>query len=179
MKYTFLFLTLIGLLSSCSQRLSPFTTELYESYDWNESELQQIQFYLSNDIVLYKEYGNGESTISNGKIKITESNELDEIVFKSGTPGVLLFIPKSNRFAISFEDGAGSDKYLIFGPSKKTNGRFVLLAKDWSRNRGKVTYGNSVYSTHSSSAYASLMVDLKKARKQKHRKDKVGGRVID
>ena len=177
-NYLFALIGLIGLLSSCSPRLTPFTEELNDTYRWSEADLQKIQFYLSNDIVLYREYGNDESTIRNGKIKIKDDKEVERIIFKRGTKGALIFTPKYNRFAISFEED-GSNRYLMFGPSEKANGRFVLLAKSWKRNTGKVTYDNAVYSTPSASAFASLLVDLKSARKLKFRTDRVRGRKVN
>lgn len=168
----------VGMLSSCSPSLVPYTEDLHSSYDWSESDLQRVQFYLSNDIVLFKESGKEGSQIIDGDIKLREGRKVEKIVFKKGTPGVLLFTHNTDRFAVSFEDGEGSSKFLMFGPSDKANGRFVLLAKKWKKGIGKITYDDKVYSTPSESAYASLLVNLKKARKVVYESKKVGGRTI-
>ena len=87
-----------------------------------------------------------------------------------------MFSPKANRFAISFEEG--EDSFLMFGPNKKAGGKFVLLAKEWDRRVGKVTYKGKTYNTTSQSAMAALLVDVDKARKVSRKTKKVGGRKI-
>ena len=61
----------------------------------------------------------------------------------------------------SFEDG-GDERYLIFGPNPKASNRYVLLASDWNRNQGVVTYAGQKWVVNSNSAYSSLMVDLER-----------------
>lgn len=162
--------------SSCSKKLSYFTDNLYEDYSWSEEDLKQIQFYLSSDIVLFREATSDDVRISEGKIKIRDGRKVEEIVFKKGTPGLLIFSPKQNRFAVSFED---NDKYLMFGPNEKAGGRFVLLAKDWKKRTGQVTYGGETFYTSSASAFASLLVDLDSVGRTKYQVKKVKGRTID
>lgn len=168
---------IVMMLSSCSKNLTPFTQDLYDDFDWTENELSQIQFYLSNDIVLWRDKGTDETTISKGTIKIKDGREVEEINFKKGTPGVFVFSPKQNRFGISFEED--DSRYLMFGPNKKARNRYVLLAKDWSKRTGKITYDNKVWRTSTESAFATLLVDLEKARTTKYRKKTVGGRTVN
>jgi len=59
-------LTLI-FFSSCSKRLTYFTQSLYEDNNWNESELKRIQFYLSEDIELYRTASGGSTSIEDGQ----------------------------------------------------------------------------------------------------------------
>lgn len=169
-----LFCTL--LLSSCSKRLSYFTDSLYNEYDWSDEELKRVQFYLSEDIVLYRNLESESAHIDEGKIKIRDGRKVEEIIFERGTPCLLSFSPKEDRFAISFEE---NDKYLMFGPNKTTGGRFVLLAKDWKKRTGSVTYGGQTYFTSSASAFAALMVDLDSVGRTDYRVKKVRGRTID
>ncbi|MBE9490468.1 MAG: hypothetical protein IMY67_09265 [Bacteroidetes bacterium] len=177
-KYILLLLGFTGILSSCSPRLKPFTQELNNSYDWTESDLKQIQFYISSDIILYREIGSETSQIVDGGIRIKDGQKVEEIIFKKGTPGVLLFSPKSDRFAISFDDVEGTDRYLMFGPSENARGNFVLLAKKWRQNQGTISYNNDIYYTDAKSAYAILLVDIKKAKKVKFNSKKIKGRKI-
>jgi len=162
--------------SSCSKKLSYFTDNLYEEYSWSEEDLKQIQFYLSSDIVLFREASSDDVRISEGKIKIRDGRQVEEIVFKKGTPGLMIFSPKEDRFAVSFEE---NDKYLMFGPNEKAGGRFVLLAKDWKKRTGKVTYGGETFFTSSTSAFSSLLVDLDNVGQTKYQVNKVKGRTID
>ena len=149
----------IALLASCGPTLTPFTQQLYDEAGWSESDLKKVQFYVSRDIVLYREYSTGEARIANGKIRMKDGRQIEEVVIRSGTPGALLFIPKQNRFAISFESGTDAP-FLMFGPNPKVGDRYVLLAKDWQRQRGKVHYADRVYQVESDAAFASLLVDI-------------------
>jgi hypothetical protein len=162
---------------ACSPSLTPFTERIHNELDFSEDDLQKIQFYLSEDIVLTRNLGGEESRITDGKIKVVNGREVEEIVFEKGTPGILLFTPKRERLAISFEVG-GNDKYLMFGPNERAGGRYVLLAKEWRKSRGKVSYNGKTYETGSSSAYSSLMVDIDKYRKVSYQSSKAKGRKV-
>jgi len=69
MKYlrqlSLLALVVLGM-SSCSKDLSPFTKSLYQQNRWSESELSQIQFYLSDDIVIRRQLRDASSAIIRG-----------------------------------------------------------------------------------------------------------------
>ncbi len=125
--------TMLLVISSCGPTLTPFTRNLYQERNWTESELKRVQFYLSKDIVMYRQLKGSKFEVVSGEVKIIDGRKVEEIVIRKGTPGVLVFRPKDNRFAISFEEGKDS-RYLIFGPNPKAGGRFVLLASDWDRN---------------------------------------------
>lgn len=171
-----IFLTVVLSFASCSKTLTSFTERMYEEQGWSEQQLEKIQFYLSDDIVLWRDAGNSKSSLENGQIKIVDGRKVEEVVFKSGTPGVFLFSPEKEKFAISFEDR--DDRFLMFGPSAKWSGRFVLLAKEWRKSIGKITYDGKVWNTSSESAYATLLVDLKKANNTQYKSKTVSGRKI-
>ena len=164
-------------MSSCSPTLYPFTDNVYDEFSSSTETLSKVQFYLSDDIVLFRDYGGKSTSVENGTIKIIDGRKIEEVIFKKGTPGVFLFSPKQDRVAISFE--ADDDKYLMFGPNQKVGGRFVLLAKEWKKKRGKVTYAGETWNTTNVSAYSNLLVDLDKARKTKYEKTTVSGRKVE
>ncbi len=151
------------LLISCSPQLTPFTQKLQDEYKWDETDLKRIQFYLSEDIILRRKVSEGQTRIQNGKIKTIDGEKIEEIIFRRGTPCVYLFSPKNERFAISFES-SDPPRYLMFGPNPKFSNRYSLLAKDWNRNSGTISYQDANWYTSSESAYACLLVDLKRAR---------------
>jgi hypothetical protein len=171
-------LLLIGLfLASCSPRLTPFTQRLYEESGWTKAELKRIQFYLSEDIVLKRSLSGGSSEIVNGKIKIENGQEIEEVVIPKMTPGVFVFSPKEKRFAISFEDSDA--RFLMFGPNPKAGNKYVLLASEWKNRRGKVQYDDKTWRVSADDAVSSLLVDLKKVRKVSVSSRTAGGRKVD
>lgn len=165
-------------LGACSPRLTPFTERLYEQNRWTQEDLKRIQFYVSNDIVLRRDFASTDSRIEGGTIRIEGGKQIEEVVIKSGTPGVFLFSPKSERFAISFEEG-GDERYLMFGPSPRADGRFVLLASDWERREGTVTYEGRRFKVDTESAYASLLVDLKRSNSIAKKSRVASGRKVN
>lgn len=165
-------------LGACSPRLTPFTERLYEQNRWTQEDLKRIQFYVSNDIVLRRDFASTDSRIEGGTIRIEGGKQIEEVVIKSGTPGVFLFSPKSERFAISFEEGS-DDRYLMFGPSPRADGRFVLLASDWERRQGTVTYEGRRFNVDTESAYASLLVDLKRSNSIAKKSRVASGRKVN
>ena len=154
------FLIAISVITSCAPSLSPYTQKLNDRYEWKESDLKKVQFYLSEDIVLRRKAESGKAEITQGEIKIIDGTRYEIVKFLKNTPGILLFMPKENRMAISFEEGSIAN-YLMFGPNPNFNNRYVLLASDWNKHYGEVTYQGKKWETSSASAYAGLVINLK------------------
>jgi hypothetical protein len=164
-------------LISCAPTLSYYTKDIHDTARWDDADFSKIQFYISDDILLWRDVSKGESVITNGKIKMVDGREVEEVLIKRGTPGVYLFSPQNKQHAISF-DATDDNKYLIFGPSEKVNNRYVLLAKEWGNRYGKVTYGDKVYNTSAQSAFAYLLVDLAKTKNTKINSQRPSGRKV-
>lgn len=183
MKRQFLFkitsmIAMGWLVSSCGPTLTPFTKRLYEEQKWSETDLKRIQFYLSHDVVLRRETSGSSSDIVSGEIKIVGGKRVEEVVVRKGTPGVFLFSPKESRFAITF-DSSTDENYLMFGPNPRASNQFVLLASDWDRRQGTITYGGKTYNVDSSSAFSGLMVDLKRSQRISVNSKTAGGRKVE
>ncbi|MBK6609536.1 MAG: hypothetical protein IPI59_09305 [Sphingobacteriales bacterium] len=165
-------------LSSCSRNYVPFTEKLYTENSWSESDLQRIQFYLSDDIVIYRQLKESSSEIISGKIKMEQGRQIEEITIQRGTPGVLLYTKGKNSFAISFEEGQDSC-YLTFGPNPNYGNQYRVLANDWTKKVGTVHYAGKQYQTRPFSIDAYLMVDMKKINKLDIDRRKAKGRKIN
>lgn len=161
---------------SCGPRLSPLTQRMVDEQSWNESELKRIQFYLSEDLVLTREARKGNTQIRNGQVKMVDGREVEQVVFKRNTPGVFVFSPKTQRMAVSFE--REDDNFLVFGPNPKAGNRYTLLASNWDRREGSVTYAGKTWKVNAADAYASLMIPLKRLRDNDVKGKVVGGRKL-
>jgi len=175
--FQFTLLSAVLFLISCSPRLTPLSQKLIDKNKWGEEELTKIQFYLSDDIVLRREFSSAQTAINNGKIKNINGAKIEEIVIERGTPGVMLFSPKENRIAVSFES-KDKESYLMFGPNPKFEQRYLLLGKEWDRHSGIVTYNGQEFTTASSSAFAGLLINLKQSNRIEKQTQVVGGRKI-
>lgn len=179
MRYLCSLAVMALMLSSCGPKLSPFTQRLYEDQRWNESDLERIQFYLSEDLVLIRELRDGRSEIENGQVKIIDGREVEQIVFKRNTPGVFVFSPKADRLAISFE--SSDENFLIFGPNPRVGNRYTLRGGSWDRRAryGTVQYAGREWKVSTNDALASIMVPLKRLRNRDVNGRVVGGRRVD
>ena len=169
-------LVCVFFLTACSPQYTYFTKSLYEQEKWTEEDIMRIQFFISEDIVLSRFLSEGETSISEGKIVIVEGRKVQQVVIEAYTPGVLVFMPATDRFAISFEEG-DDDAYLMFGPNPKYEDRYALLAQDWAEESGQVHYKAQIYQVDVNSAFAALMVDLKQGEDQYETKN-VQGRTV-
>jgi hypothetical protein len=77
-------------------------------YRWSNEEIKKIQFFLSEDIYLWRKLRVEDTRIKNGKIRIVDDSEVEEVLIAKNTPGVVIFIPKKNKFAVSFDENDGN-----------------------------------------------------------------------
>ncbi len=179
-KSGILILLVITFFCSCKS-FSPFTDDLYDEMGLTENELGRIQFYLSKDVVMRRAFTGSQSRIEGGEIKIIDGRKVEEVVIPKKTPGVFLFSPKQDRLAIGFEEGY-NERYLMFGPNLRSNeAQYVLLASEWKRNVGQVTYDGRAYwvEVDQYGTPPGLMVDLKKIDQQSVKSRRASGRKID
>lgn len=178
MKIQFvLFCLTLGLFSSCSSPYTYFTKDLYAAQQWTADDIGRIQFYLSKDIVLSRSIGADETRISEGKIEVVNGRSVERVIIRARTPGILVHMPNEDRFAISFEE-AEDNAFLMFGPNTNHGNRYVLLAQEWQRDIGQVHYKGNLYSVDASSAYSSLMVNMKKEGVNEYKVQNVSGRTV-
>src|SRR6187431_489337 len=178
MKLTLLFtIGAFVTITSCSLPYTYYTKDLHANTQWSEEDIMRIQFYLSDDIMLTRSMNNGETSIAAGTIKIKNGERVEQVVIKSGTPGVLVMMPTEDRYAISFEE-KDNDAYLMFGPNPKYEGRFALLAQEWDREYGIVHYKGQAYTADAGSAFSCLMVDLRNEGESKYETHNPTGRTV-
>ncbi len=166
-----------AVLMSCSPQYTYFTENLYQQQNWSQEDIMRIQFYVSKDIVLTRSMDAAESSIQEGKILVKNGKRIEQVVIKQGTPGVLVLMPREDRFAISFEE-SDNEAYLMFGPNPKYYDRFALLAQEWDKENGNIHYRDKEYNVDAASAFASLMVDLRREGENQYNTRKVEGRTV-
>lgn len=159
----FVILLVVGL-SSC-KTLIPFTQNLKDSNNWSDADMKRIQFYNSEAIVLHRQLTSNETGIVSGKIKMVDGKQVEEIIIKKGTPGIVVATPKDQIMAVSFE--IGDDHYLTFGIDPKRGNRYYLRLKDFKANEyALVTYFDQAYNISPQALNAFLQVNLKKINKE-------------
>lgn len=165
-------------LTSCSStHFQPYSDQMISDLNLAKGDVGKLQFYVSRNIVLYNEAGSKSTSIVNGAIVNNGNKKVEKVVIQRGTPGTLVFQPKSDRFGISFDKG-DDKKFLMFGPDSKGSQRYTLLAKSWEGDRGLITYGDQTYSTSLANSNAYIMVKLSATNKVNVTQEVAAGRAI-
>lgn len=172
-----IFFLFIALTFSSCKNLVPYTDAMKKKFNWGESEIRRIQFYLSREIVLQRQITNGSTEIVQGKIKSVKGKKVDEIIIPAGTKGVVTDIPRQDKLLVSFE--VGDDHYLSFGVNPNATEKYMLLASDWKNEMGRVHYAGNEYYTDPDSKYAYLLVDLRKVEDMRIKQRVAKGRKVD
>lgn len=157
-------------LFSCSPKLVPFTTDVQKNLA--DVELSKVQFYISNDIVLYKTTEKNQASIENGKVVVLNRKNSESIVIRKNTPCILEGTLNSKNLIVSFELGAG--RYLSFGTD--STGYFSLMAQKWQGKKGILKYAHNLYTTESGGTL--LMIEMKALKRMDSRYKIVCGRKL-
>lgn len=176
MKNLILILIPVFLLSAC-KTLVPYNKELQIQNQWQEQDLKQIQFYLSNAITLNRQLSNSATAIVSGKIKTVDGKQVEEIIIKKGTKGILTEMPDNRRMAISFE--IDDSHYLTFGAYENKGGRYYLMLRSFEKNKfAKVSYVDKEFYVSPESLNAFLQINMKQILKEDRKQRVAGGRKL-
>jgi hypothetical protein len=161
MKFHLLSIFLLALLlSSCSPVLSPLTTQEKTNKKWSDEDLKKIQLYLSDDIVLQRKLASSSTEIISGQVKIVNGEQVEEVILRRGTPGVLVNVAVDGRLGVSFEKDDAH--YLSFVSNPNEGGKYVLAASEWQNKVGKVKYEDKEWYTNPQYRPVYLQIDIKK-----------------
>lgn len=155
---TLIFLFTLISLASCKVK-EPFTKAIKEDFGLGQPELKGVQFYNSNDIILYKANKSDSKKTDKGDLVLSNQSEEERIIIRAQTPGVLETMD-GNTMVVRFENG--DKKYLYFKVREDQGGRFYLDAKDWKSGDGELEYGGETYVATQGSGSAHLLVVMRK-----------------
>ena len=175
MKQLLIVIMIASTVSSC-KNLVPYTDNMRKQNNWSDEQVRSIQFFTSNDIVLQRAVREGSTEIVQGKIKKVDGKNVEEIIIREGTKGILVDMPRENKMLVSFE--IDDQHFLSFGVNPNYGEKYMLLASDWNNGIGKVHYNGREYSTSPDSKYASLLVDLRKLQKLNLQQRVAKGRTV-
>lgn len=160
---------IVGFLCSCNTQKVAYTSDIQSNYRFSEEKLKTIQFYTSEQIILYVTSNNDRTNIHDGKITISESQVVDRIIIPANTPCVLEKKLNDNTFLLSFE----KNKVLCFS---NTGNVYSIAASIWTDNEGLVKYGDKNYFTMSRSTF--LTIKMKKLNSIISKERTLSGRTL-
>ncbi|GAB5539020.1 MAG: hypothetical protein Salg2KO_11230 [Salibacteraceae bacterium] len=151
-------------LHSCAPK-SVLKQDVINKHQLEFSDLNNIQFYNSHDIVLtrYEPVTKAKNT-EKGNLNLNLGQEVDQVIIKRGTKGRIVKDLGNGKYGVSFEND--QEKILVFGRQSRFN-VYHLEALEWQNGRGKVQYGDAFYFTQSGADQCSLLFKLKKSLDEK------------
>jgi len=139
----------------------PFTRDLKLKLESSNINLNQVQFYVDQELVLSRNMGVQKVEVKSGLVKLKNGQYINEVIIPAYTPGVCSGID-NDKLMVSFEKGNST---LAFGPgSGYTFNDFVLYGTEWKNGTAAVNYNSSKFraSCGSCSDVASVTLLIKK-----------------
>ncbi len=167
----------LTLFTSCKSTI-PFTNTVRTKYNLDDAKLKKMQYYVSSEINLQRgeQSQNSQELDEDGKLIISSSASLDNILVDAKTPGVCVKVLPGNKLAISFFES--DDQYLVFG-DPNNRGRYSLMGADWNNGKGKINFGGKTYYIMPGGAGAYLKFEMKKVKDYKKTSKKAKGRTVN
>lgn len=177
MRVLFAITAVSVLLTSCSLNRMYFTVASKQEIEKAGVDLTQVQFYNSEEIVLARQISKEEIKVAEGKVRVENGKNIEEIIIPANTPGICeLYDEKTLK--VSFETGDG--RSIPFLVERKNDivvagSYFKIGAKEWTRTSrgqrvGKLDYAGQVYNVVRGTE-SRLMIDkavLNKVERKTH-----------
>jgi hypothetical protein len=125
---------LVLALGACKPK-SVFLENVRIQLDTANIELRNVQFYNDKNIVLRRKASQSDVSESGGKMIEVDGEQVQEILIKRGTPGVVTG-NQNGKLLVRFEKGDG--KVLRF--YKNTKGAYQIDSDRWVARKGLIQY---------------------------------------
>jgi hypothetical protein len=156
-----LILFVLSIIGSCATPYAPFREPMLTEFKLDSKNIKNVQFYLSDEILLFKVQDQQAAGKQDGTFMKTEGGVSEKVRIKASTPCIVEHIDKDGFFYVRFEEG--KDKLLKF---KKTDNNRYNLHTDTVNNRHQIEYGGEVYFVTTTSLASFLMVKVKKTKNE-------------
>ncbi|NUM33913.1 MAG: hypothetical protein HUU50_05185 [Candidatus Brocadiae bacterium] len=146
------FFSVIFFLPGCTSERIPFTQELRQEYQLSEEDLKNLQYYVSDDILIERDAVLGESKVDRGKLTTKSGKLIEQILIEEDTPGISV---QSGEYwlAISFEKDAALFFTSRLGYIRQ--GEYYL----GTRGNQRIQYSNKEYVVVNDGIESYLMID--------------------
>ncbi len=159
-------------ISSCANYVY-FTEEIRDDLNNNSLDIEKVQYYNSDKIVLRRHLTKDEIELAKGTIRFENGQYFEEIIIPRKTKGIA--ISKSNELLnIAFETGDNRD--LLF--SLNDDDKYQISADNWKDNYGCVYYDTANYFIIPSSSNTLLMVSKEDISNYERKRRVLKGRSV-
>lgn len=128
---------LLSLLMMACKPKSVFLEPARAELDTFDVEIRKVQFFNDKAIVLRRKATASEIKQSGGKMIEVDGEQVQEILIKKGTPGLVVG-NKNGKLLVRFENGEG--KLLRF--YKNSKGAYQIDADKWINRKGLIKYAD-------------------------------------
>ncbi len=164
-------------LAGCATQQVAFTRGLRGHYELSSEDLKNLQYYLSSDITLQREFLREEGEVSKShKLVAKESGLVEQVIIRARTPGVATEVGDT-YLAVTFEPGMS----LVFGSpptDRDPERKYKLLANRWTDTYGEIVYGGKTFYAVEGSRAAFLVVAVESLDAVKKEKKVLPGMVL-
>lgn len=174
MKYKIViygFILFLFIFSSCTKHIY-FTQNLRNKIENKDLNLKEIQYYLSDKIILQRVMPIDEAKIARGEIKFENGNYIDQIIINKDTPGACESFAV-NKIYISFEE----NNTLTFVRNSYSNFYELLVNKEIDNFNG-VVYDSLIYKITAKGENAKLWIKKDEIYRQEVKQRVVKGKLV-
>lgn len=131
-----------------------FSQDIRDNLNENQLEVEKVQFYNSEKIVLKRSLTKEEIQIAKGTIRLEDGHYYEEIIIPKKTKGI---VDKkgSEYLKISFETGENRNLRFVLNDDKL----YQISANSWKNNYGCISYDTTTYFVIPGSSSTLLMVN--------------------
>ncbi len=145
--------------AGCAPQRVAFTQGIRTQYNLGSEDLKKLQYYVSSDITLQRDFRQEEREISTShKLVTKEGGLVEEVQIRAGTPGIATEVGETS-LAVSFEPGSS----LMFGSpptDRDPERKYKLSAKQWTDYYGEIVYDGKTFYAVEGSGQAYLEVGV-------------------
>jgi len=126
-------------LASCNSTIY-FTQEMRNNLNQNKLDVKDVQFYVSQKLILKRNLTYEETKIARGEITFENGQYVEEIIIPKNTEGIA--IDNGNEWLnVAFEQGENRDLQFVMN----SENYYQITALEWEGNYGKVKYDTTFY----------------------------------
>jgi hypothetical protein len=142
-------LAVLFLLSAgCVTSKIPMTASLIQDYNLSPEQLKNLQYYVSDDIVLARGGTDREAGVHDAGVRLVSNRVVDYVVVPDKTPGIAVNASK-DRLEIAFEEGSSFSFSVTKTPSRhrrRSEPRYGLVPERVVPVAERGEFGPFVYS---------------------------------
>ena len=173
-NFVLVFFVLISIVISSCSNLIYFTQEIRNDLKENKLDVEKVQFYNSEKIVLLRNLSKEETQIARGTIRLENGQYYEEVIIPKRTKGVA--VRKGSEFLnVAFETGEKRNLRFDINEYKK----YQISADNWKESYGCIVYDTSTYFIVPASSSTLLMVNKEYISNIEKKRRVLKGRSVD